>query len=199
MSLPVLRTGEVSLRLFFVFLLVGLCTDGLGWWLAYHRQHWIYLQYAFTVYSCVESLFFFWFIGHHVKLNILRRMAQALFVATGLWFLYVFLAQGSGAGDTSHSYFDPVYLLTVSFLAGLALLQLVETEASITALPVFWLQMGIFFYGFSTFFIFMVKLIPGQELAGKIWFLHNLINITTYGLYTVAFWKAYIAPSVDRP
>ncbi|MBL0741996.1 hypothetical protein [Chryseolinea lacunae] len=199
MSLPVLRTGALSLRLFFLFLLTGLATDGLGWWVAYHHDHWLYLQYAFTLYSCLESLFFLWFIGHHAKAKTLRRLARALFVATVIWFLYVFLIEGAGSGETSHSYFDPVYLLTVSFLAGFALLQLVETEAFITPLPVFWLQTGIFFYGFSTFFIFMVKLIVGPELAGKIWFLHNLINITTYGLYTVGFWKAYVARQAEQP
>ncbi|MCH6235121.1 hypothetical protein [Cognataquiflexum rubidum] len=84
--------------------------------------------------------------------------------------------------------FDPFYEISIAFMAGFVLLQMVEKEDSVSDKPMFWIFLGIFFYCFSTFFI---ATFLNTDLSEKLWFLHNIFNITTYGFYTVGLWKYY--------
>lgn len=89
--------------------------------------------------------------------------------------------------------FDPFYEVSVAFLAGFCLLEMVENQNEIDKEPVFWIFLGMFFYCFSTFFVmgFLNTL-----LSQKIWFLNNIFNIISYLFYAVGFWKINQARSV---
>lgn len=82
--------------------------------------------------------------------------------------------------------FDPVYQVIAAFSAGFVLLEIVERNLKPQQMPAFWILLGIFFYCFCTFFVLgLMNTILGQ----KLWWLHNIFNITAYGLYAVGFWK----------
>jgi hypothetical protein len=78
----------------------------------------------------------------------------------------------------------------ISVLAGFALLYLTEDSKNMLRISTFWILTGFFFYCFCTFFIFVLKTIIRSEFASELWFLHDIINIITYGIYSRGLWQA---------
>jgi hypothetical protein len=147
-----------------------------------------YLLIAYNAYSFIEAIFFYWFIAIALKSTLFLKISRALIWATSIfWVAFVILFPAFLFKEgTSSQLFDTTYEIIAAFLSGFALLQLIEKEETVLSLPRFWILLGIFFYCFCTFFImgFLNTL-----LAQKIWFLNNIINIITYGFYSIGLLK----------
>lgn len=178
-----LRAG-IEFRLFTLFLFVGFCTD-VSMWLLLQASQTEYLRYILSLYSLVEAMFFFWFVRHHLTSKYLRRTVTILSVVTP--FIWLGLIIRLIVNNLSPGpFFDPFYEIGTSFLAGLALLNLVEQHQSVSTSPRFWILLAIFFYCFCTFFLMSLLY---SQLSHKIWFMNHVINISTYILYSVGLWK----------
>ncbi len=179
------RTADLISRLFVFFLLLGLTTD-LTMWFMIHTGNTSPLLPVFNVYSLLEALFFFWFLQATIVYQPLRTIARVcLFGTVPFWLfsvlIYPYLAEGNPSRNAP---FDAIYEIVVSFIAGFALLQLVEKEDSVFSNEVFWFTLGIFFYCFCTFFIMSFL---QTNIGLQIWFLNNIINIISYSFYTLGF------------
>jgi hypothetical protein len=188
----ILRTAGVHLRLFFVFLLIGFFIDLLGWYYSQHREIETFFLYCVLLYSIIEALFFLWLISSYPQQRSLRVIRNYVMTIIACWALYLLYNGIEVAGEVSHaSLFDVFYQVFVSFFAGFVLLHMAEKEDRLTVLPLFWIFTGIFFYCFSTFFIFVLKSTTDQAIVNELWKVHNACNIITYIFYTIGFWKFY--------
>lgn len=182
-----IKKAESPIRLFLLFLVAGLSTEIIMFYLIYSaRQE--YLLIAYNIYSLIEAIFFYYFITAAFKSIILLKIKRGLILVTSIfWGAFVILFPAFLFKEgTSSQIFDTTYEIIAAFLSGFVLLQLIEKEETVLSSPRFWILIGIFFYCFCTFFImgFLNTL-----LAQKIWFLNNIINIITYGFYSIGLLK----------
>ena len=184
----IFKKGSRDIRLFLLFLFIGLLTD-LSMYGLLKSENYQYLEIFFNIYSLIEASFFYWLIRANVELKF-KPLVNGLYVLTLVyWVILTILRIDFGRGNFSVAqFFDPVYEVVVSFFAGFILLQMVEKEDSVSDQPMFWIFLGIFFYCFCTFFI---ATFLNTELSQKLWFLHNIFNIITLGFYTFGLWKYY--------
>lgn len=188
----ILNTAGLRLRLFFVFLLIGLSVDLLGWYYSSHPEIESFLLYCSVWYSIVEAVFFVWLITSYRQRPAVRRLRNFVMFVTMVWSVYLLYKGVRITGVVSHaSLFDVFYQVAVSFFAGFTLLYMAETEERLTSLPFFWIFTGIFFYCFSTFFVFVMKRTVDHAIAKELWRVHNVCNIITYLFYTVGFIRFY--------
>ncbi|MCR9015514.1 hypothetical protein [Aquiflexum gelatinilyticum] len=184
-----LKKGSREIRLFFLFLFIGLLAD-----LTMYVFNQIGLgdknKFVYNFYSLIEALFFIYLIKTYVKNVKAEGLANTLFIFTPIFWVslqvlrWFFPIQQYYPGLV----FDLYYEISFSFLAGIVLLEMVEKYDSVSDKPMFWIFLGIFFYCFCTFFI---ATFLNTELSKNLWFLHNVFNIITYGFYTVGLWKYY--------
>jgi hypothetical protein len=186
-----LRTAEISIRLFFIFLLFGFLIDLTGWYIFFHQSLIPYLLYGSLFYSVFESLFFLWLTTRHLTYTTRKKIRTIVIGIIVGWFIYTISKGLAVGGEISHSsLFDAFYQILISFLSGFALLQMVEkSENKIIDDSMFWILLGIFFYCFCTFFVFVLKLSIEHSLADQLWPLHNVVNITTYIFYSIGLWQ----------
>lgn len=172
-------------RLFLFFLVIGFITDATMrvMRLANQAQFGIHI---YNIYSLIEALFFFWYIRQKTDSVQLRKVSNIVLYATiPFWILCHTAYKVWMEGKASPSaLFDITYEILAAFLTGFVLLQLAESTQDITRSRIFWFTMGIFFYCFCTFFI--MGLLQTQIVL-KIWFMNNIINLISYGFFTVAF------------
>jgi hypothetical protein len=191
------KTAGIIFRLFFVFLLLGFCNDLLGWY-HYYINYVLNLKnttlsnvrlFASIAYSLVEAVFFFWLVSEYPYFKRMKGIRIAIFMLIGAGGAYLLLWQDLVVGgDVSHSsLFDATYQVIISFATGFILLDYAEKELDMIRFPLFWIFAGIFFYCFSTFFIFAIKLIVAESIANQIWFVHNIVNIFTYVFFCLGF------------
>lgn len=188
----VLRTAGINFRLFFAFLLIGFSIDLTGW---YAHSHGAGLNTTFLIvshlYAVIEAVFFVWISMAYVANKMIHRLRGVLFGLIAIWATYVFLAHIYLEAHIRYSdVFDTFYEVVVSFIAGFALLNLAEKEEEMTRLPELWLLAGIFFYCFSTFFIFIVNKLLSMDVSNHLWLVHNVANIVAYIFYSIGFWRA---------
>lgn len=177
-----------DIRLFFLFLLVGFLTDMISFVLVKSDKK-QYLESIFNMYSLVEASFFYWLVGNYVELKLKHKIKVLYILTVTYWLVLIVLwLFFSINGFSVIKLFDPIYEIMISFLSGFVLLQMVEKEDAVSDKPMFWIFIGIFFYCFSIFFI---ATFLNTELSQKLWFLHNIFNIITYGFYTVGLWKYF--------
>lgn len=190
----VFNKSSHEIRLFLFFLIFGFLIDIVMFGLVKSKNYG-YLEPISSLYSLVESTFFFWLIWRYVEKK-LKLFVKILYLLTLIyWIALIFLRFGFSSGEFIVSqYFDPVYEIMVSFFAGFILLQMVEKEDSVSDLPMFWIFIGIFFYCFCTFFI---ATFINSLLSERIWYLHNIFNIITLGFYTIGLWKYYKSQNVN--
>lgn len=181
------KKAGLDIRLFLLFLLIGLITDITMFYLVRTKQY-THLLAIFNTYSLIESLVFYWFTLRNISVILFRLIARTLlFITPVFWILFVVLFPSLLFDETSASQvFDTVYEIAVAFLSGFALLKMVEREESVLVLPGFWILLGIFFYCFCTFFIMGFL---NTFLSHQIWFLNNIINILTYIFYSIGLWQ----------
>jgi hypothetical protein len=174
-----------GLRYFWVFLLFAFAVDiGIYTWVRTGNNKLASLIYS--LYSLAEALVFLAFIRYSSGNLLLKRFVSLMWVLTLLhWLgLMIYSLVNPASNFLISAIFDPVYQVVASFLAGFVLLEIVERNLKPVQTPTFWILLGIFFYCFCTFFILgLVNTILGQ----KLWWLHNIFNITAYGLYAMGF------------
>ncbi|MCB0488195.1 MAG: hypothetical protein R2820_13935 [Cyclobacteriaceae bacterium] len=180
------KHAGVTLRLFLFFLLIGLAVDIIMWVLISSGTT-THLLNIFNTYSLLEALFFFWFIWQVSELRVLRRLAKGAWVIVlPFWLFCVVIYPYLNIDFVSGSaLFNASYEIIGSFLAGFALLNLIEHGEQPRSSSTFWFLTAIFFYCFSTFFLMTLL---ETFLAIRVWFLNNIFNNITYLLYAVGFW-----------
>lgn len=178
-------------RLFVLFIGAGSVVDTVMLTSIYFDKT-RYLLLIFNVYSLLEALFFFWFVWATALSDFIRNIAKALLYLTlPLWILFIFIFPLLVKEISRSAAFDTTYYIITSFLAGFALLQLVENEKSVFTSSSFWFTLGIFFCSFCTFYIMTFL---QTILANKIWFLNNVFNIISYAFYSLGFWYLKVKP-----
>jgi hypothetical protein len=164
--------------LFLVFLFFGFLIDLTGWYMFITNNtqgNWYY-RYA---YGLVEPLFYFWWIGYFSQSRVVVKSTKIFMVLSFMFWLVIIFYQPA---------FSSYYIFTsvaLAFFAGFLVLEIIENKKS-SRLPLsFWLAFGIFFYHLCTFFI---KGLINEQGARELWFIQNLVNITTNIIYAVGFW-----------
>ncbi len=182
-----LKRAELELRLLLVFLIIGLITDLTMFYLVRINRT-SHLLTIFNIYSLVESLFFYWFIWKNVRSVYAEWILNVLVLVTPFFWLFfvVLFPRVLFTEATASQVFDSVYEIVVASLSGYALLKMVEREDAVLLLPNFWVLLGIFFYCFCTFFIMSFL---NTVLSQQIWFLNHIVNVLTYIIFLIAFWK----------
>jgi magnesium-transporting ATPase (P-type) len=84
------------------------------------------------------------------------------------------------------SVFDTIAAIVISFIAAAALVILVKDDLELTKNPLFWFCLAIFGYTFCTYFI--VSFITNPIYREKLWWIHNVANISAYLLYAYGYW-----------
>lgn len=180
-----LKTAGFQFRLFIFFLIIGFGTDIT----MYVLKGTIYkdrLPDIFNYYSLVEAITFLLMIYFNAKNELMKRSIPFLIVITALLWMVVVLIKPAFLQVAPSQVFDPFYEVIVAFLAGFALLQLVEQQPDVIHIPVFWILLGIFFYCFCTFFLMGFV---NTQLSQRIWIVNNIMNLLTYVFYSVGLWK----------
>lgn len=188
------RIANKVSRLFLVFIVIGFLVDAIMWTLTFLERP-EHLLLMFNLYSLVESFFFFWFLWITAPSNSLREISKILLYSTLPFWIICIIAvplitkEISGGGA-----FATTYYVIVSFLAGFAMLQLVEKEKSVFSDSLFWFTLGIFFCSFCTFYIMTFV---QTFISHQIWFLNNVFNIIIYLFYTFGFWHVKAKPVAE--
>jgi hypothetical protein len=143
----------------------------------------------FNSYTFIQVLFFTWFL--YMSFN-QKKLFKPYLILMAFWillflFCHLILLDDWKINKLS-SIFDTMAAIITSFVAAAALVSLVKDELELTKNPVFWFCLAIFFYTFCTYFIF--SFVSNPTYREKLWWIHNLANITAYMLYTYGFWVA---------
>lgn len=182
-----MRRSEVKLLVFLVFLLFGFIVDAGAWYLRIVEAESLLdtiVHFLYDIYSPVEAVFFFWYISK-IAIGKVRISAKyAMYAMLPLWVILSRVLPGLSV-DLSLSFFDLIYNVGVSFMAGITLLHFIEKDSELFSNSNFWPLAGIFVYNLSTFFIMLLKY---TEFAEQLWFLHDTINIISYLFFAVGFW-----------
>jgi hypothetical protein len=179
------RNLDKGLRYFWIFLLFAFFVD-LAIWYCLRTGNNEVASLIYSLYSLTEALVFLAFIRYSSGNLLLKRFVSLMWVLTLLhWLgLTIFSLVKPESNFLISAVFDPVYQVIAAFLAGFLLLEIVEKNAHPLQKSAFWILLGIFFYCFCTFFILrLANTLLGQQM----WWLHNIFNITAYGLYAVGF------------
>ena len=174
------KTAGKPFRLFLIFLVYGFITDLLVWQLMTISRETSF--FLFIIFPLVEALFMLWFIRATNTSSIIIRLCNILIVVMiPFWLSAHFLFNHS---EELSALFDVSYEIVVAMLAGFSLLKLAEKETNLHKNPVFWFQTGIFVYCFTTFY---VSGLLDSDLLQKIWWIHNVVNLIVYLLFTIGF------------
>jgi len=174
------KTAGKIYRLFLLYLSYGFLTDILVWQLMDVSSEASF--FLFILFPLVEAIFMIWFIKSTNKSPVLVRICNLLMILMiPFWICAHYLYNHS---EQLSALFDSSYEIVVAMLSGFSLLKLAEKEDHLPKNPIFWLQTGIFFYCFSTFY---VSGFLGSDLRQKIWWIHNVVNLLVYILFTIGF------------
>lgn len=176
------KSNPFILKAFFIFLCYGGIVD-----IASDFIVGTYLLYS--TYSFFQVLFFTWFLYKVFNQPKLYKpfIGIIVFWCALYLFSHVILINDWHFLELS-SLFDTIAVIITSFIAAAALVNLVKDELELTKNPLFWFCLGIFFYTFCTYFIF--SFVSNPSYREKLWWIHNLANITAYMLYTYGYWVA---------
>jgi hypothetical protein len=181
-----LKTTDTLFRLFFLFLIIGFIIDSLSWYLIQKNNKQVMLI-IFNIYSLIEANVFLWFVVESLSLCIQKRLYRIILLFLSVsWAICFFLSFYIQSGGSPSGIFVALYEVIISFMAGMALLKIIETNHSIIDIPKFWILLGIFFYCFCSFFIMgFLETIAAQ----RVWFVSNGINLVTYIFYSIGLFK----------
>ncbi|MCW5910121.1 MAG: hypothetical protein KIT62_03555 [Cyclobacteriaceae bacterium] len=180
------KNAEFNLRLFIGFLVVGFITD-VSMSIIYYSEYRHYITHVITLYSLIEACIFFWFISKSARHKLAVRLSTILFWITPLLWTTLMVVRFLILKASPGQIFDPFYTISVSFLAGFTVLEIIEREDPVSR-AIFWILLGMFFYCFCTFFIMGLL---NTLLSERIWVLNNIFNIITYGFYSVGLWQLH--------
>ncbi len=174
------KTAGKIFRLFLYFLVYGFLTDVLVWQLMDVSRDASF--YLFILFPLAEALFLLWFMKATNTSPVITKICNILMVLMIPFWICVHFIFNSG--EQLNAVFDTSYEIIISILSAYSLLKLAESQTELKKLPIFWFQLGIFIYCFTTFFL---SGFLGTDLLQRIWFMHNLINLIVYLLFTKAF------------
>jgi hypothetical protein len=181
-----LKATETLFQLFFLFLIIGFIIDSLSWYLIQENNKHVMLI-IFNIYSIIEANVFLWFVVKSSSSFIQKKLYRAILLFLSVsWAISFFLSFIVQSGGSPSGIFVALYEVIISFMAGMALLKIIERNHSIISIPKFWILLGIFFYCFCSFFImgFLETIV-----AQRVWFVSNGINLVTYVFYSVGLWQ----------
>lgn len=174
------KTAGTIFRLFLLFLVYGFLTDFFVWQLMEVSRPASF--FLFIVFSLAEALFLLWFVKVINATPVITKICNILSVCMiPFWICAHYVFHNS---EQYSALFDTSYLIIISILSAYTLLKLAEEKSDLQKLPVFWFMLGIFFYCFTTFFL---SGFLESALLQKIWFIHNLINLMVYIVFTIGF------------
>jgi len=177
-----LRTGDLKLRLFFLFLLFGAVVDGIGFASYKANEIWKIHGYLLAFYLVYEAFFFLWIASFNFELGIRTRIRNSIGVVFILLFLTKFYFDFFEGNILYSSIIQMFILIVISFILGFSLLRMAEQRDDILSYPWFWILAGIFLYSFGTFFI---DALLYSQIIDRIWYTRNIINIIQYGFFVV--------------
>lgn len=167
------KSYDLEIKALAFFLTIGFSVD-VGTWYFYNTQNSAVLFRIQNVYAFFEAGFLFWFLGRVAPFPQLR-----LFFLNS-WVIFIPLGVIRLMNPDWFRWFETFTQVVVAFTACFVILRLVEKTEDISRNLTVWILLGIFFYCFSTYFIVgLTSLLP------KVWFSHNLANITTNLIYSI--------------
>ncbi|MBS1681754.1 MAG: hypothetical protein JST48_08595 [Bacteroidetes bacterium] len=171
---------DKTVKVFIVYLLLGFFTDLSGWYfyLIQNSNLNTYVQYFFRL---AEALIWFWMINKNTKYRVLKIFF------TKLWIVIIPLWSTIFVYPAVLNVYDFITNILIAFASSFCILGIIESENNPTRSLIFWMLTGAFFYFFG---VFLIRSTPLWNLAVKIWYLHNLINITTNLIYFIGFLRA---------
>lgn len=184
-GLRIVQTTEKVFQLFLIFLITGLLTDLSIWYIHDNVSRMPVAYYLSLLYSFIESVFFVWITTLFMRDKPKKIIRFVLFGTFTIGMFFLALHSSVTSNVSISSVYDTFYQIAASLLSGFVLLQMAERENQLTRIPIFWIMAGIFFYCFSTFFIFVIKTSMDTTFADRLWVFHDILNILTYILYTI--------------
>jgi hypothetical protein len=168
-------------RYFIGFMIVGFLVDFAGWifYITENGEANHLVRYA---YSLFEPLFLIWFLGQFSQNSKLKFLLKnAWIIVLPLWLISVF-----------NNDFFPIYKTStqifLAFTSCFCILEVVEKDSKILNSLGFWVLTGIFFYNFCTFFFMSFV---NTALGLDLWYLHNIVNVTTNLIYFLGFYFSF--------
>lgn len=187
-SLLTLRHSRLSAVMFMLFVL-GIATEQI---MLHDRR--LGELVIFDVYCLAECTIFLWIVlAPHDGPSYRRFLMVLLLIVLPSWLFFIFILPTSlsvnGQYLTGSGLFNSLYQVCIAYMAASKLLKIIEKIPTPYDAPIFWVVLGIFVYCFGTFFemIFLWKKLVAQE----IWYIHNIINIVTYIIYSIGLAKAF--------
>lgn len=169
-------------RTFLFFLIYGFLSDTFD----YYYQDQFIKNVVFAIYTLIEVLFCLLFL-RNISINPLERKAINFVVLLTFFFWLIcnlILTQLKRSTHVHSVLFDIVSSLLISIISSYTVVNIAERQDNLIANSSFWFSISIFFYFFCSIFIFNFI---HEDFINKIWWIHNIINILTYLIYTKAF------------
>jgi hypothetical protein len=174
------KSSPFILKVFFIFLCYGGSVDLVC---SFSTEPTLY----FTSFTIIQVLFYTWFLYQVFKQKKLRTAYISLTIFWCLFYLFChIILLNDWRFIKLCSSFDTIAAIITSFIAAAALVNLVKDELELTNNPVFWFTVAIFIYTFCTYFIF--SFVSDIAIREKLWWIHNLANISAYILYAYGYW-----------
>ncbi len=174
-------------RIFLVFLAYGFLIDASSWifYISGKNQWIIALRHPYTV---VELGIFLYIIFRSFPQPINKRILPVLLMILSLTWLWSAPFLALQFYRITVGTFESFWGMVISFSSAFLVLKLIEKEKEPLTSTRIWVVFGMFFYSFSTFFIFGFL---QTELGTAIYALHSMINIFTNIIFTVGFYFLY--------
>jgi hypothetical protein len=174
------KSSNFHLKAFLFYLIYGCVVD--------IASDYIYFpNFLFNSFTFIQVLFYTWFLYQVFKQKKLRTAYISLTIFWCLFYLFChIILLNDWRFIKLCSSFDTIAAIITSFIAAAALVNLVKDELELTNNPVFWFTVAIFIYTFCTYFIF--SFVSDIAIREKLWWIHNLANISAYILYAYGYW-----------
>ena len=178
----VLYCRQTPQSYFLIFLIYGFLTDHLVG-LILHNSTAFIVQNA---YSLVDAIFLISFVTLTPPLKKYTKYLKFILpILLGLWFYTykIYTLEFKTVPDSS-AYFETTYTMLIAMLSAFSLLKMSEGDITKESRKLNWFLIGIFFYNFTSFFVFAFI---SESIIGHIWFLPKIFNILTMIMYTIGF------------
>lgn len=168
---------------FIPFLVLGGCVDTISILIESNATN-----ILLNIYRLTEVIFYTWFVIKVLGNPFLNKHSCKLFLLIIITYLVThFILLKNYNLIALNSNFDFLSFMMLSFLSAFAILKSTEYDNKQNLKNYFFFLTGIFIYVFCTNILFGT--IANDEIRDEYWFVHNLLNILTMLIYTVAFVK----------
>ncbi len=183
-GLSVYKKAGIPFRLLTFLLVYGFFTDAFCWmfYKSFPKQG----ELALDIYSLTESVAFLFIIQVGNYINKFNNHFKWFYVAMLFLFImsYYCFPHLLQSEKIFSGFFSFVYIGTASVFAALSMLKLIEKGENNFYSPHLQLVTGIFVYCFCSF---LVDTFIDDEIKEKIWWVHDVMNILAYLLFSTAF------------